>query len=450
MRATFARTVTAPAREALALALLPLPLLPLLVTAFAGGGTRRWGRFRGEDRRARAQEAKDAAATAFYELDTAQRDLRISIETITAADPSPEARRAAADFAAFGQRIDEASAGYIDAVDRFDLDRDDLEPATADRARTELGRARDELLRVKGDLDRFAQGLAPLLARAEDRLAQVAPAAERARQALRAAADALETVRAAGLRSDALAARLAALGPELTRLNEGAGQHGVRETVERAERLARDAEALRSEAAQLPEKAAGIDKRLVSLRTRAQALATRAAGVAPVLSELRRRYSAACWQDLQNVPEEAERAVAQAEERLAEAAAARREERWADATALLATVRALLGTSDEAVSAAGERLRRLDEVAAGHEQEVERTRFALRDAQRLAMAGRSTPDPRHARPLDDAVGRLERAVAGLEGRHPDWWHFLTETEAVRRTAARVVEQIREERGAGRG
>jgi hypothetical protein len=64
------------------------------------------------------------------------------------------------------------------------------------------------------------------------------------------------------------------------------------------------------------------------------------------------------------------------------------------------------------------------------------------------MAGRAAPDPRHARPLDDSVGRLERAIATLQGRHPDYWHFLTETEAVRQSAARVVTQIRGERGSG--
>lgn len=413
--------------------------------AFAGGGTRRWFG-RGEGQRAEAQAAKDAAAAAFYELDTAQRDLRISIETITAVDDSPAARRTVSEFEALGRRIDEASLQYITAVDAHDLDRDDLEASVASRARAELSRAKDELTRVKLDLDRFSQGLGPLLGKAETQLARLAPAVERARQALLAASNSLDAVRGAGLKADDLAARLAALGPELTRLNQGAGQHGVPETLERAERVARDAESVRAEAQRLPERAAEIDRRLVSLRTRAQALTTRAGQVEPVLSELRRRFTAPCWQDLQHVPERAAENVRQAERKLAEARAARDEQRWPDATSLLSTVRALLNSTDEDVSAASDRLHRLNAVAKDPRQEIDRTRFAIRDAQRLAMSGRSTPDPRHARPLDDSVARLDRAVTGLEGHHPDYWHFLTETEAVRQTVARVVAQIREERG----
>ncbi|WPW23460.1 hypothetical protein UBV09_10050 [Streptomyces griseoincarnatus] len=435
-------------RDALALATLPLVAALVLPAAFAGGGTRRWFGGRAENQRAEAQAAKDAAAAAFYELDTAQRDLRISIETITAVDDSPAARRAVDDFAELGRRIDEASHRYIGAVDAHDLDRDDLDASTASRARADLTAAKDELGRVKQDLDRFADGLGPLLGKAETQLARLAPAVERARQALLAASQALDSARGSGLKADDLAARLAALSPELTKLNQGAGQHGVPATLDRAARVTREAEAIRVEAERLPERAAEIDRRLVSLRTRAQALTTRSEQVEPILSELRRRFTVACWQDLQGVPELAERNVRQAESRLAEARTARDDQRWADATTLLSTARALLNTTDEAVSAAGDRLRRLNAVQKDPEQEIERTRFAIRDAQRLAMAGRNTPDPSHARPLDDAVARLERAIAGLEGRHPDYWHFLTETEAVRETASRVVTQIREERGAG--
>ncbi|MFE9168140.1 hypothetical protein ACFYNZ_01200 [Streptomyces kebangsaanensis] len=435
-------------RDVLVLVGLPVLAALALPAAFAGGGTRRWFGGRAETQRAEAQAAKDAAAAAFYELDTAQRDLRISIETITAVDDSPAARRAVADFEALGQRIDEASRRYIEAVDAQDLDRDDLEASVASRARVDLTYAKNELYGVKRELDRFADGLGPLLGKAETQLARVAPGVERARQALSAAAGALDSARGSGLGADDLAARLAALAPELTKLNQGAGQHGVQQTLERAERVAREAEAIRAEAVRLPERAAEIDRRLVSLRTRAQALSTRAEQVEPVLSELRRRFTAACWQDLQPVPEQAADNVRQAELRLKDAQAAREAQRWPDATALLSTVRALLNTTDEAVSAAGDRLRRLNEVQKDPQAEIERTRFAVRDAQRLAMADRTTPDPRHARPLDESVARLERAVAALEGRHPDYWHFLTETEAIRRTVADVVALIREERGAG--
>ncbi|MFF6977237.1 hypothetical protein ACFZAV_05685 [Streptomyces sp. NPDC008343] len=433
-------------RDTLALIALPLVAALVLPAAFAGGGTRRWFGGRAESQRAEAQAAKDAAAAAFYELDTAQRDLRISIETITAVEASPAARRAITDFEALGRRIDEVSHQYIQAVDAHDLDRDDLEASAAAHARTELTKAKDELDNAKRELDRFTDGLGPLLGKAETQLARLAPAVERARQGLLSASNALDAVRGSGLQADDLAARLAALAPELTKLNQGAGQHGVPQTLERAERVAREAEAVRVEAERLPEKAAEIDHRLVSLRTRAQALTTRAGQVEPVLSELRRRFTVACWQDLQGVPDQAGENVRQAELKLKEAQAARDEQRWPDATALLSTVRALLNSTDESVSAAGDRLRQLNAVQKDPQQEIDRTRFAIRDAQRLAMAGRNTPDPRHARPLDDSVARLERAIGTLEGRHPDYWHFLTETEAVRQTVARVVAQIREERG----
>ncbi|MEV7506477.1 hypothetical protein AB0O57_00790 [Streptomyces sp. NPDC091201] len=410
--------------------------------------SRRWFGGRDESRRAEAQAAKDAAAAAFYELDTAQRDLRISMETIAAADGSPAARQAAEGFVALGQRIDQVSHVYIEAVDAYDLDRAELEASVATRAREQLTRARDELVRVKAELDRFAQGLQPLLDKAETQLARVAPARERARAALIGASDALDAVRAKGMRADDLAARLAALGPELTKLNQGAAQHGVQETVQRADRILRDAEAIRAEAERLPERAAEIDRRLVSLRTRAQALRNRADRVDPVLSELRRRFSAACWQDLQHVPDEAVREVTEAEERLGEAGRARDEQRWADVGALIEAVRGSLDATDEAVSAAQDRLTRLEAVARDPQAEVDRTRFAIRDAQRLAMAGRSVPDPRHAGPLDDAVARVARAREGLEARHPDYWAFLQEMEAVRASVNRVVTAIREELGHG--
>ena len=410
------------------------------------GGSARWRR--GEGLRAEAQAAKDAAAQAFYELDMAQRDVRISVEAVTAADNSPGARRAIADFAELGNRIDRISSDYITALDSIDLDAQELDAGAVARARQSLEQSRQQLLGAKAELERFSGFLQPLLDAAETQLAQVVPAVERAKQGWLAASNALDAVRAARLNADDLARRLAALSPQLTLLTEGAGKHGVQAVLRTAAEVQRSAEAVRAEAERLPEQAREIDQRLASLRTRTDALETRAAGVDPTLSELRRRFSAACWEDLQQVPQQSVEAVRNARTRLVEAEKARDEQRWADAGNVLAAVRTLLATADGALSTVNERLHSLNEAQRAPQAEIERTRFALRDAQRLAMTGRSAPDPRHAAPLDAALLRLDRAAEALSGRHPDYWQFLTEMAAVRETAAQVVQLIREERGAG--
>ncbi|WP_229912576.1 hypothetical protein [Kitasatospora herbaricolor] len=415
----------------------------------AGGGRGGWWR-RNDTLRADARAARDAAQQAFYELDSAQRDVQLAVETVRAAEDSAAARQVLADFQQVSGRVDQVSVNYLAALDAYDLDAEELESGAAAQARRRLEDVKGQLGSAQAELDGFLQRLQPLLQQAESQLMRVTPAVEKAKRSLLAATTALEAVRAAGLKADDLAAQLAELAPELTRLNEGASKHGVAPTLKRADDVARRAEAVAEQAQRLPERAQEIDRRVASLRTRIQALETKAGTVEPALSELRRRFSSACWQDLQRVPVQVSEAVRAAREKLAEAARARDEQRWPDATGAIGTVRALLTTADDSVAAVNDRLRRLNEVEHDPHREIERTRFALRDAQRLAMAGRQAPDPRHAGPLDSAVARLDRAVAALEaaGRHPDYWHFLGELAAVRETAAQVVELIRGDLGAG--
>ncbi|WP_371496873.1 hypothetical protein OG871_12785 [Kitasatospora sp. NBC_00374] len=411
--------------------------------AGGGGGRGGWWR-RGEGQRADAKAARDAAQEAFYELDSTQREVQLAVETVRAVEDEQTARRTVADYQQIAARVDEVTVGYLAALDAHDLEAEELESSAAARARQGLEQAQRQLQAARSELSGFLTRLQPLVDRAEAQLMKVTPAVEQAKRALLGATTALESVRAAGMRADDLAARLAELAPELTRLNEGAGRHGVPDTLRRAEDVQRRAEAVRTAAEQLPERAREIDRRVGSLRTRIQALETRSEAVEPALSELRRRFSLACWQDLQHVPAQIPEAVRTARGKLAEAVRARDEQRWPDATAAIGTVRALLDTAEGSVSAVTDRLRQLNDVEHSPQQEIDRARFALRDAQRLAMSGRQTPDPRHAAPLDAAVARLDRAVAQLEeaGRHPDYWHFLTELAAVREKAAEVVAMIR--------
>ncbi len=418
-----------------------------MVRVAGGGGGGRggwWGGGRRDGVRADARAAREAAQESFYELDSAQRDALLAVETVKSAGEPATARRVEQEFADLTARIDQVTVAYLGALDAVDLESAEAEPGAVARAKQQLEQAKRELDAKRTELGTFLSRLQPVVDRAEAQLIRVTPAVERAKQALLAATTALEQVRGAGLRADDLATRLAELAPELTRLNQGVSQHGVPATLQRAEDVARRAEAVRTEAAQLPERAAEIDRRVASLRTRIDALENRAHTVDPALSELRRRFSTSCWQDLQQVPAQTADAVRTARTRLAEAGRARDEQRWAEATAAIGTVRALLDTAGGSVDAVNDRLQQLNGVQHDPQREIERTRFALRDAQRLAMAGRQAPDPRHAGPLDAAVGRLDRAVAALEeaGRHPDYWRFLTELAAVRETAAEVVSMIR--------
>ncbi|MDI2129208.1 hypothetical protein [Yinghuangia seranimata] len=423
-------------------------LVPVLVSGtFAGGETRPWRRRR-EAARVAAGGAREAAGDAFVRLDTAQRDLRISLETVRAVEPSPASESALRTFAQLSDTVDEASAAYIAAMDRHPLEGDHLETDQYEAARRELDAVARRLDEVGKELERFAGSIGPMIARADAALAQLPPKTEHARQLARAAADAVEQAERAGLATPAFARRLEALRAEVADLDRGAATHGVAGTLALAARVEADAQALYDEAERLPRLRDDVTKRLSSLRTRAEAVTSRSGDVEPALSRLRRGYSAACWTDLEGVPQTVARSVEVAEARIAEAGESAKRQEWADAVSRLATARAALNNADEAMAAVRDRLHDLDEVARDPQAEVERTRFALRDAQRLALAGRAVAEDRYASRLDALVFRLDAAREHLDGPHPDWWRFLSETRQIRVEVGQVVTRIREDRAGG--
>ncbi|MCF2528486.1 hypothetical protein [Yinghuangia soli] len=425
-------------------------LLPVLLpAAFAGGETRPWRRRR-EAARAAATGAREAAGEAFLRLDTAQRDLRISLETVRAVEPSEASEAALGRFAALSDAVDEASAAYIAQMDRHPLDGEGLETDDYEAARRDLDAVARRLDDVGKELERFAGSLGPMIARADAALAQLPPKTEHARQTVRAAEAAVHAAVREGLAPAAYAARLGAVQAELAELDKGAAVHGVAGTLALAARVGEAAQALYEEADRLPRLRDDVTKRLSSLRTRAQAVTSRAENLEPALSRLRQGYSAACWTDLTGAEAAVARAVQVAQARIDEAGTAAADREWADAVSRLGTARAELNHADEAMASVHDRLRDLDDVARDPAAEIERTRFALRDAQRLAVAGRANAEAKYARSLDALVFRLEAAGERLDAPHPDWWHFLSETRAIRAEVARVVQQIRDDRAGGSG
>lgn len=254
----------------------------------SGGGRGSWWRRGNDAQRDEAVAARDAAQLAFYDLEAAQREAELAVETVRAAEDSAMVRQALADYRGLTERINQVTLGYFAALDVADLEAAELAPGAVAEARQRLAHAHQQLNARQAELSAYLARLQPLVQHAEDQLARVAPAVEQAKRELLGATTALDAVRAAGLTATESAARLAALAPELTKLNEGVTRHGIKDTLRRAAEVRRQAAQIRAEAEQLPEQAAGIDRRLASLRTRIDALRTRSAVVEPTLSELRR------------------------------------------------------------------------------------------------------------------------------------------------------------------
>ena len=123
-------------------------------------------------------------------------------------------------------------------------------------------------------------------------------------------------------------------------------------------------------------------------------------------------------------------------------AVAQRSGDWDAAAAHLEAAREHLATAEGGISSVVERKRDLDTLAEDPGQELERVRFAVRDAQRLVVSAGARAPKGEADVLDGLMSRLDTATDRLEGRHPDYWAYLVELRAIRDLAASVVRRTR--------
>ncbi|CNF98379.1 Uncharacterised protein [Mycobacterium tuberculosis] len=414
-----------------------------------GPGDQRRRSGRGAQAATAATEAREAAASAFYDMDQAQKyiDGRVTVfEDLDAAAAAPLRR----EFGLLSESADAASVAYISVLDAHDLDDRDRSPAEYDAARRAFIASTDRLRQVTGNLNGFAERLAPKMARLEAALDRLPPLLTAARDAVAAADAALTAAKNAGMDASEPEAELARAKEILAQLgSKGLGGVGLDGAMRRAEEARAIAERAREAAAELPQLAQKVRNSLSSVRTRADAVANRAGPVREAMRVLLRGYSRACWQDLRGAPEAIEAAVTRARERLNEASAHVSRTEWKEAQRALTAARTELNAADRRAGQVTGRVAELKEVAEDPAKPAEKAQFAVRDAQRLAMAQPGGAAPQHARVLDGLVERLENAPKRLTGVHPDYWAYLRELEAIKTAAGDVVTRIRAER-AGQG
>ncbi|TDD76791.1 molecular chaperone DnaJ [Actinomadura rubrisoli] len=408
------------------------------------GDQRRRGR--GAQAAAAAIEAREAAASAFYDMDQAQKylDGRVTVfEDLDAAAAAP-ARR---EFTGLAEAADAASTAYISVLDAHDLDDQDRTPAEYDAARRAFVGSTERLQQVMRNLNGFAERLAPRMAQLEAALDQLPPRLTAARDAVAAADAAVAAARTAGMDASDPEAELALAKEGLTVLGrQGLGGLGLDGALRKADEVRAAAERAREAAAELPQMAEKVRNSLASARTRVDIVAGRVEPVRQAMKVLLRGYSQSCWHDLRGAPEAIEAALTRARERLNEASAFTSRTEWKQAQQSLTAARTELNAADRRAGQVTGRVSELKAVAADPSKPAERVQFAIRDAQRLAMAQPGGAAPQHARTLDSLVARLENAPKRLTGPHPDYWSYLQELESIKTAAGDVVTRIRSERG----
>ncbi|MDX6744702.1 molecular chaperone DnaJ [Actinocorallia sp. A-T 12471] len=405
-------------------------------------------RGRRDPRAVRAREAaltaRQDAAQSFFDMDSAQKFVGARLAALSGLDAAaadPLRRR----FAAAHAAADEAAGQYIAVVDAHDLDDEDRSMIEYEDAGRAMHGVVPVLARATETLNRLAADLAPLLARAEAALDDLAPLLRTAREALQEAREAVDAAAAAGMDTAEVEAEFELARGGLAELTtEGLGGLGLRGAMLRAGEVAESAGRIAEDARELAEAVARTRNGLASVRTRVQMTEGRRARVEDAMSELRREYALACWQDLRGAPEAMGQALERAGERIAETERAASAGDWRTAPRALAAARAELKDAERRAARVDDRVRDLREVKADPSGPLERARFTVRDAQRLAVSAPGGPAPAHARVLDGLVARLERAPGLLQGAHPDYWAYLSELRAIEERARDVVEVIRQE------
>lgn len=395
----------------------------------------------------RAHAAKAAAADAFYAMDSTQRYLRARVDAFADLDTSEESTRLARRFSALSERADETSARYIATIDAYDLDDPRATHPTllgAERAFTE---ASNQIAKVSAELDRFGTDSAPLLGRLERALDELRPRIEAANRSLVTAKDAIVQAGRGGLRThdaDGVLARAEAAMKDLA--DKGASGFGLTGAVAKAAEIQQLADKARDAAENLPRTAEEVRRSIASVRTRLQGVETKRDRVDEAMSQLRRKYTQRSWQDLAGADRAIGEAVTRARERLAEAGKLVQpaQQLWADAQRAVTGARAELTDADRRVSAVLDRVRQLGDVARDPKAFADKSWFALRDAQKLAVGQPGGPRDTHVRALDALVAKMEAAPDLLGGVHPDYYGYLQELARVQSAAEETVARIRAE------
>jgi hypothetical protein len=193
--------------------------------------------------------------------------------------------------------------------------------------------------------------------------------------------------------------------------------------------------------AEAPSKNREARAALASVRTRLAAVRNRSERMPEAYSALLREFSAACSADLIGDDRRSAEDLVRASAEIDTAATTLE----SDPEASLAAVkraRKVLTDAEELVDGVTDRLNELRDVRRDPPAAAGRVRFQIRDAQLLAVNLGLVKQ--WGSVLDAQVLRVDRAVAALTGRHPDFWGYLVDLRTISDFVTGVVSKMKDE------
>ena len=317
----------------------------------------------------------------------------------------PDATASLADY----QRISEQITKSISRLDRFY----EQNSTQIEHARTAYGAIPDEAVRVRQEAERLAEKLGDLTA------SQLG----------------YGSVKTAVAQYDQARNRLESAQLQVS-------QGGDRVELQASTSAMRAAiEKLETAIAEAPSKDGQARAALASVRTRLAAVRNRSTRMPEAYSALLREFSAACSADLVGHDQRSAADLERAEAEIDTAASTIASDPE-QSLAAITRARAVLAEAEELVDGVTDRLNELRVVRADPPAAAGRVRFQIRDAQLLAVNLGLVKQ--WGSVLDAQVLRVDRAVAALTGRHPDYWGYLVDLRTISDFVTGVVNKMKDE------
>jgi chromosome segregation ATPase len=408
--------------------------------AVQGAGPRWWRRGR-DAALARARASAGAAAAAFVALDDLQRRTALQVDAVTALDRGPAGGHLRSGWTRVQHEADLAAQAYLRVPEQWDVEADlhEADAELADRAFVDIERM---LRRVLGQVQAFAGQAAGDFARVEQAMARLDASTRDADAAIAAAREAISRAEHdEGHPHEAIEA-LHRAEQARSVLADGAAVHGLAAAVAAADTALTEARQARERAETLPAQRAELRRALTAARTRLDAVTTRRQRLTETLSALRRGFVASAYADVETKPADADRDLAIARDRLASAERHSADRDLPRARDAITQTRRALDAASTAVDAVTGRLTVLEELRRDPAAAVERTRFEIREAQRLFVFLGDRADPWFATRLDSLVNRLVLAEQALAAPHPDYWRLDQDLARIRAETSEVVQRLR--------